>query len=210
MASSSGGTGKDDDFDRRTKISKARSLKLSGGSFKGRFPSSSSAGDAGSRNRDRTYLSGSGASSSSSLSSTSSSMTQASGGGADSSRGTMTSAATTPKPPSGLNRIASSASNIQSYATRYIESIRPKSWGRTTQSSNTLSAPVVTSSTASSRSAGNSRAESPLGGIPQLLTFRTPNRLSPLPPPSSSAPTPSTPTSTTSSRPSADIGSVSA
>lgn len=176
--------------------SRVRSLRLSGGSFKGRFggggtsvsslaSSTSSPTSPTYPNKER-YASGG---SSSSLSSTSSSLTQASVQGGLSSAGSSRSS---------LNRIASSASNIQSYASRYIESIRPKSWGKTSTSlgggggggsgggtgigasGNTLCAPPSAANV--SRSAGNSRAESPQGGIPQLLTFRTPTRLSPLPP----------------------------
>lgn len=193
--SAAGGLSASDERPRSS--SKVRSLRLSGGSFKGRFVGGGGSSIASSTSNPTSptyqpskerYASGG---SSSSLSSTSSSLTQASAHGGLSSAGSSRSS---------LNRIASSASNIQSYASRYIESIRPKSWGKTSTSTtassssgaaggapgtasgagNTLCAPPTGANV--SRSAGNSRAESPQGGIPQLLTFRTPTRLSPLPP----------------------------
>ncbi len=91
-----------------------------------------------------------------------------------------------PRSPTGLNRIASSASNFQSYASRYLDSIRrPRSWGNRNSgnsgrgSANSLSPPSL--NLGGDLSAESSRSESPLGNVPQLVHFRAPNRLSPLP-----------------------------
>lgn len=167
--------------------------RLSGGSFKGRFISATSPHANWAKERfhsgDRSGTAASGGSSSSISSSSSSALSvpvtspTAVGNSPGTSR-------------SSLNRIASSASNFQTYASRYIESIRPKSWGKTNSSGNLLSAPVDPLAAGGSLSAGNSRAESPLGAIPQLLTFRTPNRLSPsIPSTGSSSPKSATSTS---------------
>ena len=67
-------------------------------------------------------------------------------------------------PRSSLNRIGD---NLQSYASRYLDSIRPK-WSSSSSSSNHVAA----------SSASSSRSESP-HNTPHLLTFRQPNRLSP-------------------------------
>ena len=145
--------------------------RLSGGSFRERI-----------YGKDR-YLSGAGTpsgDSSSSLSSTSSSLATS-------------STASTSRSSGGLNRIASgAATSFQNYASRYIDSIRPKSWGNransTSANSTSSSSQTAQNSPNSllppsdgrhSRSAGNSRSESPLGGIPHLLSFKTPTRLSP-------------------------------
>ncbi len=138
-------------------------------------------------------------------------------GGSTSSLSSSTSATSSNAPPrsptSGLNRIASSASNFQSYASRYLDSIRrPKSWGNRNNSNGGVStaggSAVSSSATSSSltppatvvgesRSAGSSRSESPLGGVPQLINFRQPNRrLTPLEAVTPSAPPASHPTNT--------------
>lgn len=106
-------------------------------------------------------------------------------------------------PRSSLNhRIAHGASNFQSYASRYIESIRPKSWGRSSTNSSNNSLGLPPSGSGSGRSGGSSRSESPNPAnlppategpgtpVPHLLTFRSPpasatpspRRLSPRPP----------------------------
>lgn len=133
---------------RRRRASSKTPSKLSGGSFKGKFGTFEA--------KDRlpprpdgipTSLDSSSASSLSSSASTAS--------------------------KSSLNRIANSASNFQTYASRYIESIRPKSWGKSGGSSNLLGPPVH-SLGLGGKSPSESRAESPLGGIPHLLIFRSP------------------------------------
>ena len=109
-------------------------------------------------------------------------------------------------PRSSLNhRIAHGASNFQSYASRYIESIRPKSWGRSSTNSSNNSLGLPPSGSGGARSGGSSRSESPnpanlpqpvaavegaASPVPHLLTFRSPpasatpspRRLSPRPP----------------------------
>ena len=87
------------------------STRLSGGSFKGRFPTGGSAGD-------RRYLSSAECATPPSPSegggSSSSSSSLSLGGPNSSSRS------------SGLNRIESGASSIRNYASRYIDAIRPR------------------------------------------------------------------------------------
>ena len=94
---------------------------------------------------------------------------------------------------SSLNKIAKGASDIQHYASRYIDSIKTKSFSSSSQKS---ASPSRSSPAARSTSVRSSRSESPLyaGGspttssVPYLLTFRQTNRL-----------TPTTPVSTTPS-----------
>ena len=89
------------------------STRLSGGSFKGRFPTG------GSGAADRRYLSSSEcatpASEAGGSSSSSSSLSLGGGPGCNSTSRS-----------SGLNRIESGASSIKNYASRYIEAIRPR------------------------------------------------------------------------------------
>ena len=96
---------------------------------------------------------------------------------------------------SSLNKIAKGASDIQHYASRYIDSIKTKSFS-SSQKSATSSSSARSSPAHRSTSVRSSRSESPLyaGGspttssVPYLLTFRQTNRL-----------TPTTPVSTTPS-----------
>ena len=67
---------------------------------------------------------------------------------------------------SGLNRIASRASDIQTYASRYLDSIRTKSWTSTGGSNKSRSSP------SRSDSPSNSSSHHHHSGIPYLLTFR--------------------------------------
>ena len=133
MASSEGRGGKAPGSKIRSISGGKYASRLSGGSFKGRFASASHHFKDRNAFGDRTS-----GGSSSSLSSTSSSAISGpiSGAGTGSSAGSSRSS---------LNRIASSASNFQTYASRYIESIRPKSWGNKTGtgtgSGNSLAAP---------------------------------------------------------------------
>ena len=161
----------------KSKISPKTSPKLSSRSFKGRFSSSY-----GSRKSGSTTSSETGdASSSSSTPTPSSTSTMASVSSSSafsmpmisltSSTGSSScllssqeedSTSDHSSRSSGLNRIASRASDIQSYASRYLDSIRTKSW------------------TTKSRSSP-ARSESPHSGIPYLLTFRQHQQFSPIP-----------------------------
>ena len=114
-----------------TRSRKSYASRLSGSSFKGRFSSSSPLSDDGTGTgaRGRTTSGsdksdGGVSSSSSTLSSNSSSLP----GG----YGSLHHPSNPQSGRSSLNRIASAASNFQTYAARYIESIRPKSWGNRT------------------------------------------------------------------------------
>ena len=82
---------------------------------------------------------------------------------------------------SSLNRIASRASDIQSYASRYLDSIRSKSSKSrpgSAQSSPRSTSPNLLATATSSRTSAASPV-SGAGSLPYLLTFRQNHRLTP-------------------------------
>ena len=88
------------------------STRLSGGSFKGRFPTGGGGGSGAAG--DRRYLS------------SSECATPPSEGGSSSSSSSLSLGPNSNSRSSGLNRIESGASSIRNYASRYIDAIRPR------------------------------------------------------------------------------------
>ena len=153
----------------------SKSPKLSTGSFKGRFSSSyksedsTTSSDAGEVTPSSSFVAGaSGAAASiaafnkpmiSLTSSTGSSSCLLSSQEEDSTSDHSSKS-------SSLNRIASRASDIQTYASRYLDSIRSKSWTGSSTFKTRRSSPRT------SRSPVRSDSPSSHSGIPYLLTFR--------------------------------------
>ena len=153
-------------------FSKSKSSKLSTGSFKGRFSShygtsksgSTTSSEAGETSATVGHggVDGALASSAASFAKPVISLTSSTGSSSCilSSQDEDSTSDHSSRSSSGLNRIASRASDIQTYASRYLDSIRSKSW--TAKSRNS---PSRSDSPTSSSSTHHS-------GIPYLLTFR--------------------------------------
>ena len=154
----------------------SKSPKLSTGSFKGRFSSSyksedsTTSSDAGEVTPSSSFVAGASGASAASIaafnkpmisltSSTGSSSCLLSSQEEDSTSDHSSKS-------SSLNRIASRASDIQTYASRYLDSIRSKSWTTSSTFKTRRSSPRT------SRSPVRSDSPSSHSGIPYLLTFR--------------------------------------